>query len=198
MVVSCCWQKATKGMDLGTRKETFQHLLQDPAFQMLQPKTMTTSVESSIVCSIKHTLNQVKVTHSLEEMKFKRAACMMILSGERDGLAKASQTQMARCLGLHRQNLLQQNHAFSRPKMGSFPLQLCQRHSRMSTIVTSEIKELVFQFWESETRVSPNKKDICCQRKGRKVYKKCAVQLLDETQVYLIFYTTYVYLRSIR
>ena len=176
-----CWQEETKGMDLEARKETFQQLLQQSTFRMLQPST--TNIEKSILCNIQHTFNQVKGSMSTEELKLKRAACMMLLNNEGDATRCISNSKMAKLTGLHRRNFAAANLRLKQGEDGVFPLQLCQPQRQKSSIITTEIKELVFGFWQTETRVSPNKKDVCRKRLGRKSYTKHPVHLLDESQV---------------
>ena len=176
-----CWQVETQGMDLDARKNTFQQLLQQSTFRMLQPSSP--NIEKSILCNIQHTLNQVKVSQSTEELKLKRAACMMMLNNEGDTSRYISNSQMAKLTGLHRQNFAAANARLKQGEDGEFPLQLCQRPRPQSNIITIAIKELVFGFWQTETRVSPNKKDVCRKRLGRKSYTKHPVHLLDESQV---------------
>ena len=69
---------------------------------------------------------------------------------------------------------------------GLFSLAACRKQQRSSTI-SEELKELVYTFWQSESRVSPNKKDVCRKRLGRKSYIKHPAHLLDVPQVYHLF-----------
>lgn len=68
-------------------------------------------------------------------------------------------------------------------KDGKLPLQLCHHQLPQTSIITIEIRMLVFEFWRIETRVSPNKKDVCRKHLGKKVYTKHPVHLLDEPHV---------------
>ena len=90
---------------------------------------------------------------------------------------------MAKFAGFHRRNFATANAHLKQSEDGAFPLQLCLRQRPKSTIITMEIKEFVFGFWKTETRVSPNKKDVCRKHLGRKSYTKHPVHLLDESQV---------------
>ncbi len=60
---------------------------------------------------------------------------------------------------------------------------LGQRQLPKGNIISNELRDLVYAFWTSETRVSPNKKDICRKRVGRKSVVKHPVHLLDDSQV---------------
>ena len=57
---------------------------------------------------------------------------------------------------------------------------------RRRDVIPSETKELVFTWWSSETRVSPNKKDVTRKRLGPKVYNHHATHLLLESQVRIL------------
>ncbi|MCO5591795.1 hypothetical protein L7F22_045787 [Adiantum nelumboides] len=61
------------------------------------------------------------------------------------------------------------------------------------THITQTIKDIVFQFWTDETRVPPNKKDVCSKRLARCSYVKHPIHLLKKPQVelYLRFKTKY-------
>lgn len=176
-----CWQDATQGMDLQTQKQIFSQLLQHPTFCTLQSSTL--HIEKSIFCNIQHTFNQVKVPHSAEELMLKRAACMMMLNSEGGESNIKRPAQIAKLFGMHRRNFVAANSRLQQGKDGQLPLQLCHRQLPQTSTITTEIRMLVFEFWRTETRVSPNKKDVCRKRLGRKVYTKHPVHLLDEPQV---------------
>ena len=63
------------------------------------------------------------------------------------------------------------------------PLSACQRQLPLHTSITSETRDFVTAFWKSETRVSPNKKDICKHRIEAKCVIKHPIHLLDDSQV---------------
>ena len=143
----------------------------------------TLHIEKSIFCNIQHTFNQVKVPHSADELMLKRAACMMMLNSEGGESNITRHTQIAKFFGMHRRNFVAANLRLQQGKDGQLPLQLCHRQLPQTSTITTEIRMLVFEFWQTETRVSPNKKDVCRKRLGRKVYTKHPVHLLDEPQV---------------
>ena len=90
-------------------------------------------------------------------------------------------SEAARVLGIYYRNLLQQILDYSIADDGALPLQTCQRQPPQSTVLTIEVKDLVFAFWMCETRVSPNKKDVCNKRLGRKAVMQHPIHLLDES-----------------
>ena len=53
----------------------------------------------------------------------------------------------------------------------------------MSTIIDVLIN-IISSFWETESRVSPNKKNVYRKRIGRKCYIKHPMHLLGESQVF--------------
>lgn len=71
---------------------------------------------------------------------------------------------------------------------GSFPASACHRDDARRTHITQTVKDIVFQFWMDETRVSPNKKDVCSKRLARCSYVKHPIHLLEEPQVIDIFF----------
>ena len=83
---------------------------------------------------------------STEELKLKRAACMMLLNNEGDATRCISNSKMAKLTGLHRRNFAAANLRLKQGEDGVFPLQLCQSQRQKSSIITTQIKELVFGF----------------------------------------------------
>ena len=151
-----CWQEATIGMNKYAKKNTFQLLLDQPTFQCLHP-----GAEKSILSNIQHTFSQIKASLFEEELRLKRAACMMMVNNEGNASRAISHSQMARFTGLHRRNFAAANLRLKQGEEAAFPLQLCRRQQPQSRSITKEIKDIVFEFWQTETRVSPNKKDVC-------------------------------------
>lgn len=66
------------------------------------------------------------------------------------------------------------------------PLTACERQLSQGNIITNESRDLMYAFWTSETRVSPNKKDIEKKRIEKKSVVKHLVHLLDDSQVITI------------
>ena len=182
-----CWQEASKGMACEVKKATFQLLLEQPAFRRLHGGS-----ERSILSNIQGSVAKVKASLSKEELQLKRALCMMLVNNEGDPSRFINNSQMARLMGLHRRNFAAANLRLQQAEAGDFPLHLCRRQQSQSRIITQEVKDVVFAFWKSETRVSPNKKDVCRKRLGRKAYIKHPVHLLDESQVCNETYYNYV------
>ena len=73
---------------------------------------------------------------------------------------------------------------------GTSLLKLTTRCKPMTSI-TSEIKAVITSFWTNESRVSPNKKDLCRKPVGRNQYEEHPIHLLDVPQVFT-FISTFV------
>ncbi|MCO5614701.1 hypothetical protein L7F22_068985 [Adiantum nelumboides] len=52
----------------------------------------------------------------------------------------------------------------------------------MQFVIIEEVKAIVVSFWTHNTRVSPNKKDVCRKRIAHKVFDKHPVHLLEQPQ----------------
>ena len=93
----------------------------------------------------------------------------------------------SRLLGAHQRNFYA---ARSRMKQhdSQLPLHLCERQRQHRSSITEEVKDLVIAYWTNNTCVSPNKKDVCQKRVGRKLYEKHPVHLLEQPQVCLPCY----------
>ncbi|MCO5592223.1 hypothetical protein L7F22_046221 [Adiantum nelumboides] len=98
-------------------------------------------------------------------------------------------------MGIHKRNLYSTKHHLivSSEFNGLLPASACHKEDARRTHITQTVKDIVFQFWTDETRVSPNKKDVCCKRLARCSYVKHPIHLLEEPQVefYLRFKTKY-------
>ena len=108
---------------------------------------------------------------------------MMMVNSERSQQKHVNFTKAAEVLGIHRRNLVAANSRLKLADDGVLPLQTCQRQPHQSSILIDEVKDLIFAFWMSETHVSPNKKDVCNKRLGRKSVMQHPIHLLDEPQV---------------
>ena len=100
---------------------------------------------------------------------------MMVMNSSTTNIAAAS-----KALGTHRRNFYA---AKQKLQQETLPLHLCERKVRTKDAISDEVKELVVAFWMSNTRVSPNKKDVCRKRVGRKVHTIHPVHLLEQPQV---------------
>lgn len=184
--VISCWQQVTRGMGIDTKNDIFKLILQHPSFMNI-PDFATYTIERSILSNIQNTMQQVKVPRSAAELAFKRSACLMMLNGK--GSARVNQSHAANLLGLHRRNLVATSARLQLSEDGELPLELCQKQPKVGHVISDQMKDLVLAFWTSQTRVSPNKKDVCKKRVGRGSFIEYAVHLLDEPQVHTLALT---------
>lgn len=182
-VMSKCWEEQTQGLANKLQGEIFHELLQQPVFYCLQNSEHC--IERAVFSNIRNTLSEVKVPHSAAEILFKRATVMACINSRDEVDTRLSfDRALARSLGLHRRNT-----GFAKARLrfedenSPFSVIACQRQVHRSTSITEDIKELVFGFWTAETRVSPNNKDICQRRVGRKAVVRHPLHLLDAPQV---------------
>lgn len=178
----------TVGMDASARKEIFDELLQHPCFLTMQSKSK--ELEAIMLRNIRNTLNQVKVPRSSDEFFVKKSAMLMLVNGEsKEQNTDMSIPQAAKLMGIHKRNLYSAKHhlTVASESDGSFPAFACHRDDARRTHITQTVKDIVFQFWMDETRVSPNKKDVCSKRLARCSYVKHPIHLLEEPQVIDIF-----------
>ena len=181
--LSRCWRKQTNGLSEGLQGKILQQLLQHPTFSVLKPASE--KLERLIFSNICHTLSEVKTPHSNNELFLKRATVMACLNGASGVDNQMSGRQVAKALGLHQRNVIAANVRLQlEADEGSFPLGSCHRQMHRTSIITTKIREIVFQFWSLETRISPNKKDVVRKRIGKCAYVLHPVHLLDLPQVY--------------
>ena len=146
-------------------------------------KSNFNNVEDTVLSGVHNTLNQIKVTHSASELFVKRTSLTMILNNS-TGVASVNQSKIASVLGIHRRNIaVATSRLENKDEDEVLPLSACERQLPRGTSITNDTRDLVYAFWTSKTRVSPNKKDICKKRIGRKSVVKHPVHLLDEFQV---------------
>lgn len=179
----------TVGMDASARKEIFDELLQHPCFLTMQSKSK--ELEAIMLRNIRNTLNHVKVPRSSDEFFVKKSAMLMLVNGEsKEQNTDMSIPQAAKLMGIHKRNLYSAKHhlTVASESDGSFPASACHRDDARRTHITQTVKDIVFQFWMDETRVSPNKKDVCSKRLARCSYVKHPIHLLEEPQVIDIFF----------
>lgn len=180
------FDKLTVGMDASARKEIFDELLQHPCFLTMQSKSK--KLEANMLENIRNTLNHVKVPRSSDEFFVKKSAMLMLVNGESS--TDMSIPQAAKLMGIHKRNLYLAKHHLTVASESDclFPASACHRHDARRTHITQTVKDVVFQFWMDETRVSPNKKDVCSKRLARCSYVKHPIHLLEEPQVIDIFF----------
>ena len=162
--------------------EVMAEFLDDKHIQpLIREKSIATHMHTSVISALKSSLQVLKVPKCNDELFMKRGALTLIANGLGD--QEVSLRRASEVLGIHPRNLYLARERLQRDGTSSqMHLKQCQRQPR-NDFPTSEIKELVVSFWTAESRVSPNKKDICRQRIGPKLYEKHPIHLLDDSQV---------------
>jgi hypothetical protein len=137
----------------------------------------------SFIQSYKKELQLLKNPTSAEKLVRKKTLLEAAVSSDVTGVRALS-----RVLGTNPQNISSAIHRRrTLASNGSSIFKLPERRRRDG--VLSGTRELVIAWWTSETRVSPNKKDVTRKRLGPKVYDHHATHLLLESQVwYLMFF----------
>ena len=131
-----------------------------------------------VLTGLRDSLQSLKKPRSSKDLFLKRATVLMVMNS-----STANISASAKALGTHRRNFYAARLKLQLEKQETLPLQLCERQARTKDAITDEIKELVLDFWTSNTRVSPNKKDVCRKHVGRKVHMIHPVHLLEQPQV---------------
>lgn len=132
-----------------------------------------------IVDGVNAQLGQVKGSHSAAQLATKHAILDASVSAHR----KSSTRELARALGVHHRNI---SLAIAKRELmhsgGDFLVVLTIRKRRNDGISDSD-KEVIVGWWVSETRVSPNKKDVTRKRMSPGVFDEKATHYLQETEV---------------
>ena len=109
---------------------------------------------------------------------------MMIVNSKDTEEAQDLNVNIAsKLLCIHRRNLYGAKNWLLQQTEKSLSFATCHWSLKRSCIL-EEVKELVANFWTLETRVSPNKKDICQKRIDRKEYIEHPIHLLEVSQVW--------------
>ncbi|MCO5553393.1 hypothetical protein L7F22_006914 [Adiantum nelumboides] len=173
----------TVGMDASGRKEIFDELLQYPCFLTMQSKSI--ELEAIMLRNIRNILDHVKVPRSSDEFFVKKSAMLMLVNGgSKEQNIDMSIRQVAKLMEIHKRNLYSAKHnlVVSSEFDGSFRASACHRDDARRTHITHTVKDIVFQFWTDETRVSPNKKDVCTDEEVR--YIRVAFDKIKESIQY--------------
>ena len=151
-----CFKKYTKGLDNHVKESIIKDVLKDGCMRGLKIQMP----EDSVMLGFRNTLATIKKPKSNKELFLKRGTIIMPMRAPVLNISLAS-----KLLGTHRRNFYA---AREKLKKESLPLHLCKRQECTKDAISDEVKELVVSFWTENTRVSPNKKDVCqmCSRCG--------------------------------
>lgn len=136
-----------------------------------------------VVAGVSCRLEYVKSANSAAKLATKHA----ILDASVSCHSEASVRQVARVLGVHHRNI---HEAINKRELvsarGEFLCTLTVRKKRADGLNDGE-RNAIICWWVSESRVSPNKKDVTRRRVAPGVHDEKPTHYLQETQVHNIF-----------
>ncbi len=170
------------------RKAVLESVLRSNSIAPHLPEYYNSELEAkathSFIQSYKKELQLVKNPSSAEKLVRKTTLLEAAVSSDVPGVRALSRVLGTRpgniSSAIHRRRTLASN--------GSSIFKLPQRRRRDG--VLSGTRDLVIAWWSSETRVSPNKKDVTRKRLGPKVYDVHATHLLLESQVWYLKFSS--------
>lgn len=177
----CHFNQVTQTLDSNTKSEVLLKFFGHPKMEVVVKNTRfpTQDISDLIVQNLKRSLNCVKGVHSKDELAAKRAALHMLVNTSND--VPISDSKLAKALDIQPRNLKKHRvdiHATD------FKWASGDRKRRTDCLSPS-IVQCVSDYWESNSRVSPNKKDICRKRLGRKQYDVHPTHFLELTEVHI-------------
>ena len=157
----------TSGMDMDTKKDIFNRMIQHPSLKDLQKdKASALFSADTLKQNIRNTLQDLKSPQAEDEMFLKRSTMMMLVNSKDTEEAQDLNVNAAsKLLCIHRRNLYGAKNWLLQQIEKSLSFATCHWSLKRSCIL-DEVKELVANFWTLDTRVSPNKKDIFQKRIG--------------------------------
>jgi hypothetical protein len=144
----------------------------------LRPKEA--KIYARLITNLRAELQEVKGVHSSQELAYKGALLNAVV---RDGIDNKVASGYSWILNTNPHNL--QNAVQCRSGLlstGASLWQLPKRRQR-SNVLNPITSRLVVDWWTTETRVSPRKKDVVNKWIAPKVYEKYATHFPTETQV---------------
>lgn len=135
--------------------------------------------EREILSGLVQSLEEVKQAKNKVELATKHAILTAVVSSGSSGSIR----KKARLLGVHHRNV--SAAILRRKKMNSrerFQWVLSVRKVRVD-VLSNATKNAVVKWWISETRMSPNRKEVVRKRIGPGDYEEKPTQYLLETQV---------------
>lgn len=177
--------RQTNAMDMNAKKDIFKRMIQHPSLKDLHSeKAPTPGLADTLIANIRNTLQDLKRPQNEDEMFLKRSTMLMLVSSkDREDARGLNVNAASKLLSIHRRNLYgARNQLLQQTENSALSFSTCHRSLPRSRI-PEEVKELVENFWTLETRVSPNKKDICRKRIGRKQFITHPIHLLEVSQV---------------
>jgi hypothetical protein len=143
-------------------------------------KPKDAKIMTNIVGSLRSHLQQVKGVHSSEKLAYKGALLSAIVG---DGIQSRQTSGYSRVLQTHPRNLRNAvERRLNLQTSGSSLWGLPKRRQRSDGLDGETVAHVV-QWWSSETRVSPRKKDVVNKWLAPKQYEQHTTHFLTETQV---------------
>ena len=168
------------------RKVVLNRVILHPYMKNLHHIDSNEFQTSLMIKNLRSTLQNM--SRSEDDLMLKRSSLMMILNNEMFASDEhLNISSISRTMGVSRKTVYATISRLSSIEAGSSILRMTTR-CKPTTVVTTEIKETITVFWKSESRVSPNKKDICRKRLGKNKYEEHSVHLLDISQVRIILH----------
>ena len=127
------------------------------------------------------------MSRSEDDLVLKRSSLMMLLNSDVDDI---NISVLSKVIGVSRKSVYNTLNRIVSSGDRTSLLKLTRR-CKLMTPITSKIKDITTIFWTNESRVSPNKKDLCRKRVGRSQYEEHPIHLLDVPQVFT-FISTFV------
>ncbi|MCO5553309.1 hypothetical protein L7F22_006830 [Adiantum nelumboides] len=177
----CYFLNITSNFDREGRSQILSMVLRHPKLQEIVKKIMfqNQTISEAIVENMKTSLHMVKGVESADKLAAKRVALHMVANNA--GIQQYNDRRVAKALGIQPRNL-KKHHADIQAKTFK---RVGEGRKRRADCLSEEVVHSVIQFWTSNTRVSPNKKNVCRQLISQKNYRVHPSHYLELTEVYL-------------
>ena len=174
----------TKHITNEEKKVVLYGILNDPSIKdLVDCDGLNANLSSILVANLRNSF--VSMNRSEDDLVLKRSSLMMLLNSDVDDI---NISELSKVIGVSRKTVYNTLNRIISSGEGTSLLKLTTRCKPM-TPITSEIKDVIIMFWFNESRVSPNKKDLCRKRVGRNQYEEHPIHLLDVPQVFTFILT---------
>ena len=176
----------TKHISNEEKKVVLYGICNDPSIKdLVDCDGLNANISSILVNNLRNSF--VSMSRSEDDLVLKRSSLMMLLNSDVDDI---NISELSKVIGVSRKTVYNTMNRIISSGEGTSLLKLTTRCKPM-TPITFEIKDVITMFWTNESRVSPNKKDLCRKRVGRNQYEEHPIHLLDVPQVFT-FISTFV------
>jgi hypothetical protein len=139
------------------------------------------AIQKEIISSLQRQLELVKGVQSSDILVYRGALLHAAVSGNVHRRGSA----LSRILKIRRRNITNASARRASLELSGVSHFSLQKRQKRSDMIASDIVDRVTDWWEQETRVSPNMKDTCHQLGQNNVISH-PIHLLLETQVWLL------------